>query len=81
MKIALTSAVSAILIFGTAPAREIVLSPPAAPHVVRSVTVERQVAELVGVDGKSGVPCTTRRFTTLTSYGRTRTRTSVDCDE
>ena len=80
MKTMLISAASAIFIFGTAVARESVVSPVVIPHAA-SVIVERRVAQSFSVDHAIGVPCTTKYITTITGDGSRSTRKSVDCEE
>ena len=79
MKTMLISAVSAMFIFGTAFAREVVVSPVVTLHGV--IIVERRVAQLNSAGHASGVRCETKYITTTSSAGNRATRKSVDCEE
>ena len=89
MKTMLIVATSAVFLFGTAFAREVisrVVTPAFAREVVisRVVTpdgasiVERHTAQL---NSASGVLCGTKYITTTSSDGKRTTRKSVDCEE
>ena len=89
MKTMLIFATSAVFLFGTAFAREVisrVVTPAFAREVVisRVVTphgasiVERHTAQL---NSASGVLCGTTYITTTSSDGKRTTRKSVDCEE
>jgi hypothetical protein len=78
MKAILIYATSAILIFGTASAREVNMSPIVTLY--RAI-VERRVAQLNSADRESGVLCRTRYITMTSGYGNRNTRKSVDCEE
>jgi hypothetical protein len=74
MKTIIISAISAILIFGTAFAREVVVSPVGTIH---GIIVERRVTQL----SSAGILCRTRYITTASGDGHRTTRKSVDCEE
>jgi hypothetical protein len=78
MKAILIYATSAILIFGTASAREVNMSPIVTLY--RAI-VERRVAQLNSADRESGVLCRTRYITMTSGDGNRNTRESVDCEE
>jgi hypothetical protein len=79
MKTMLISATSASFLFGTAFAREVVVSPVVAPH--GASIVERHTAQLNSAARASGVLCGTKYITTTSSDGKRTTRKSVDCEE
>ena len=76
MKTMLISATSAIFLFGTAFAREVVINRVVTPH--GASIVERHTAQL---NSASGVLCGTKYITTTSSDGNRTTRKSVDCEE
>ena len=76
MKTMLISTTSAVFLFGTAFAREVVISRVATPH--GASIVERHTAQL---NSASGVLCGTQYITTTSSDGKRTTRKSVDCEE
>ena len=76
MKTMLISATSAIFLFGTAFAREVVISRVDTPH--GASIVERRTAQL---NSASGVLCGTKYITTTSNDGKRTTRKSVDCEE
>jgi hypothetical protein len=78
MKPILIYVTSAILIFGTASAREVNMSPIVTLY--RAI-VERRVAQLNSADREGGVLCTTRYITATRGDGSSTTRKSVDCEE
>ena len=90
MKTMLICATSAIFLFGTAFAREVVISRVVTPAFAREVVisrvdtphgasiVERRTAQL---NSASGVLCGTRYITTTSNDGKKTTRKSVDCEE
>jgi hypothetical protein len=79
MKTMLISAASALFIFGTASAHEVVVGPVVALH--GAIIVERRVAQLTSPAHASGVLCGTKYVTTTSSDGNRTTRKSVDCEE
>ena len=90
MKTMLISATSAIFLFGTAFAREVVISRVVTPAFAREVVISRVVtphgASIVErhtaqLDSASGVLCGTRFIMTTSSDGNRITRKSVDCEE
>jgi hypothetical protein len=76
MKTMLISATLAVFLFGTAFAREVVISRVVTPH--GASIVERHTAQL---NSASGVLCGTKYITTTSSDGKRTTRKSVDCEE
>ena len=90
MKTMLISATSAIFLFGTAFAHEVVISRVVTPAFAREVVisrvvtphgasiVERRTAQL---NSASGVLCGTKYITTTSNDGKMTTRKSVDCEE
>ena len=93
MKTMLISATSAVFLFGTAFAREVVISRVVTPAFAREVVisrvvtphgasiVERHTAQLNSADRAGGVLCGTKYITTTSSDGKRTTRKSVDCEE
>jgi hypothetical protein len=78
MKTILISATSAIFIFGTAFAREVVVSPVGTIH--RTIA-ERRAAQLSSADREISVLCRIKYITTTSGDGNRTTRKSVDCEE
>ena len=90
MKTMLISATSAVFLFGTAFAREVVISRVVTPALAREVVISRVVtpqgANIVErhtaqLNSASGVLCGTKYITTTSSDGKRTTRKSVDCEE
>ena len=79
MKTILISAASALFIFGTAFAHEVVVGPHVPLH--GAIIVERRVGQLSSPSHASGVLCGTKYVTTTSSDGHSTTRKSVDCEE
>jgi hypothetical protein len=80
MKTMLIAACSAIFIFGMAPAREVVVSPPVTPQAA-TVPIGHRAALLKSVDREGGVLCTSRYFQATGSDASGAVRKSVDCEE
>ena len=89
MKTMLIVATSAVFLFGTAFARE-VISRVVTPAFAREVVISRVVApdgasiverHTAQLNSASGVLCGTKYITTTSSDGKRTTRKSVDCEE
>ena len=88
MKTMLIFATSAVFLFGTAFAREVIISRVVTPAFARVMSrvvapdgasiVERHTAQL---NSASGVLCGTKYITTTSRDGKRTTRKSVDCEE
>ena len=78
MKTMLISAASAIFMFGTAFAREAVVSPIVPSHGAR-IAAEHRVAQFNST-GEGGIPCTTEYIPTRDDRGW-YLRKAVDCAE
>jgi hypothetical protein len=78
MKTIIISATLAIFIFGTAFAREVIVSPV---YTIHGTIVERRTAQLSTADREISVLCRTRYITTTSGDGNRTTRKSVDCEE
>jgi hypothetical protein len=79
MKRLLISTACAILICGTACAREVTLSPTFTPHG-STIFAARHVAQSTSVVGASGELCTTEYISTRDDRGW-YVRRSVDCED
>jgi hypothetical protein len=79
MKRLLISTACAILICGTACAREVTLSPTFTPHG-STIFAARHVAQSTSVVGATGELCTTEHISTRDDRGW-YVRRSVDCED
>jgi hypothetical protein len=80
MKTLLISAASLIFIFGTALAREVILT-PSVPFDGASAPAEHRAARLESPVREGAVFCSTMYVTTTRGDGSSATRKSVNCDE
>jgi hypothetical protein len=78
MKKVLISTASAILMFGTAFAREVVVSPIAPSHRT-TIAAEHRFAQFNST-GEGGIPCTSENIPTRDDRGW-YLRKDVDCEE